>query len=95
MSRRRLSRTLVEDQGRIACMACNATVGVEGQPWKSHAALNVVPFDSMPGSPLAPHPRVVLRRFSCPGCGALLDAETALPEDPFLDDVLDPIAKDT
>ena len=32
--------------------------------------------------------RVVLRRFACPGCGALLDSETALPEDPFLNDIL-------
>jgi acetone carboxylase gamma subunit len=34
-------------------------------------------------------PEVVLRRFSCPECGALLDTETAMPDDPFLDDVLD------
>ena len=32
--------------------------------------------------------RVLLRRFCCPGCGALLDCETALEGDPFLDDVL-------
>ncbi|MDB5999601.1 MAG: Acetone carboxylase gamma subunit, partial [Rhizobacter sp.] len=32
---------------------------------------------------------VVLRRFSCPQCGGLLDTETAMPDDPFLDDVLD------
>ena len=32
---------------------------------------------------------VRLRRFVCPGCGALLDTETALAGDPFLDDVVE------
>ena len=40
------------------------------------------------GVPYSGGERVVLRRFACPACGALLDSETALPEDPFLDDVL-------
>jgi len=31
---------------------------------------------------------VVLRRFFCPQCSALLDTETALAGDPYLDDVL-------
>ena len=31
---------------------------------------------------------VYLREFSCPQCATLLDTETALPEDPFLNDVL-------
>jgi acetone carboxylase gamma subunit len=30
----------------------------------------------------------MLRQFCCPACGALLDTETALPGDPFLDDVV-------
>jgi acetone carboxylase gamma subunit len=30
----------------------------------------------------------VIRRFSCPSCGALLDSETALPGEPFLEDVV-------
>jgi acetone carboxylase gamma subunit len=30
----------------------------------------------------------MLRRFSCPDCGALLDTEIALADDPFLDDIL-------
>jgi hypothetical protein len=33
-------------------------------------------------------PRVVLRRFACPRYGHLLDTEAALPEDPFLEDVV-------
>jgi len=43
----------------------------------------------MAGASMTAQPEVVLRRFSCPGCGALLDTETAMPDDPFLDDVLD------
>jgi acetone carboxylase gamma subunit len=43
----------------------------------------------MPGASLTAQADVVLRKFGCPSCGALLDTETAMPEDPFLDDVLD------
>jgi len=32
------------------------------------------------------HPRILLRQFYCPGCAALLDAEQALAEDPYLND---------
>jgi acetone carboxylase gamma subunit len=32
--------------------------------------------------------KVLLRRFYCPGCGALLDSEMALPGEPFLDDLV-------
>lgn len=89
MSGRRISRTLVASDGKIMCVACGKAVGAEGKPWKVNASLVLVPVQSMPGAPLAPHSQVVLRKFSCPACGALLDTETAMPEDPFLDDVLD------
>ena len=45
------------------------------------------PVRGLPGAGSAIEERVVLRLFSCPGCGALLDTETALPEDPFLEDL--------
>ena len=32
----------------------------------------------------------LLREFVCPGCGALLDSEIALPGDPFLEDIVAP-----
>jgi len=89
MTRRRISRTLASESGRILCVACSAPIGVDGQPWKANAALTQIPVHAMPGAPLAPQPEVVLRKFCCPSCGALLDTETAMPEDPFLDDVLD------
>ena len=33
---------------------------------------------------------LLLREFVCPGCGALLDTEIALPGDPFLEDKVNP-----
>jgi acetone carboxylase gamma subunit len=33
-------------------------------------------------------PASMLRQFGCPGCGALLDSEMALPGEPFLDDIV-------
>ena len=40
------------------------------------------------GGPYTTGDEVRLRKFSCPGCGLLLDCELALPEDPFLEDVI-------
>jgi acetone carboxylase gamma subunit len=42
----------------------------------------------MAGWPDAVHPQLVLRKFACPSCGSLLDSEVALPEDPYLYDVV-------
>jgi acetone carboxylase gamma subunit len=42
----------------------------------------------LPGAGSNVESRVVLRRFSCPRCGHLLDTETALPDDPFLEDLV-------
>jgi acetone carboxylase gamma subunit len=89
VTRRRASRTLAIEAGHIVCSACGHVLGVEGAPWKQEAALSVVPVHAMAGASMTAQPEVVLRRFSCPGCGALLDTETAMPDDPFLDDVLD------
>jgi acetone carboxylase gamma subunit len=89
MTRRRASRTLSIDEGRIVCSACGHAIGVDGEPWKQSASLTVIPVHAMPGASLTAQADVVLRKFGCPSCGALLDTETAMPEDPFLDDVLD------
>lgn len=83
----KISESLVIAKGKIACTHCGHALAKAGTPWKSHAALKTQPVRSLPGAALAIDERVVLRHFSCPGCGALLDTETALPEDPFLDDV--------
>jgi acetone carboxylase gamma subunit len=48
----------------------------------------MVPVGALPGAGSNIESRVVLRRFSCPRCGHLLDTETALPDDPFLEDLV-------
>lgn len=83
----RISESLVVAKGKVSCVQCGHALARAGTPWKSHAALKTQPVRSLPGAAVAVDERVVLRQFSCPSCGALLDTETALPEDPFLDDV--------
>ena len=48
----------------------------------------MVPVGALPGAGSNVESRVVLRRFCCPRCGHLLDTETALPDDPFLEDLV-------
>jgi acetone carboxylase gamma subunit len=86
MTARRISETLVADGGMIRCRSCNDALAPVGEGWKAHAALSSVSVRGLPGAGSAVEERVVLRRFACPGCGALLDTEIALPEDPFLED---------
>lgn len=89
MSRRRMSPTLSIESGHVVCAGCNHSLVREGSGWKHAAVLSEVVAASMPGAPSAMHPTLLLRRFSCPNCGELLDTETAMAEDPFLDDVLE------
>jgi len=56
--------------------------------WKPHAALTTIPVGKLPGAPSATHPEILFRQFACPRCGSLLDCETAMPGDPFLEDVI-------
>lgn len=83
----RISESLVIAKGKTACGSCGHELAKAGTPWKQHAALKTQPVRSLPGAASAIDERVMLRLFSCPGCGALLDTETALPEDPFLEDL--------
>jgi acetone carboxylase gamma subunit len=88
----RVSETLeIREKGQarhICCRRCGHALAPAGKSWKPHAALSVQPVRAVAGSSSAVDERVVFRRFSCPQCGGLLDSETALPEDPFLDDVV-------
>jgi acetone carboxylase gamma subunit len=83
----RISETLQISGGKTACLACGQGLAKAGTPWKPHAALQTKPVRGLPGAGSAIDEKVVLRLFSCPGCGALLDTETAMPEDPFLEDL--------
>ena len=84
----RISSALHIDDGKICCTGCGHEIGAAGEPWKPGAALSESPFRGAAGKPYSSGENVVLRRFSCPGCGALLDSETALPDDPFLNDIV-------
>jgi acetone carboxylase gamma subunit len=84
----RVSESLTIKAGGICCVSCGHRLVRAGVSWKNHAALQTVPVNSLPGAASAIEPRVVLRHFSCPKCAALLDTETAMPDDPFLEDVL-------
>ncbi len=86
--KKRISETLFVQDGKICCAACAHPLGSAGTGWKMAAALSTVPVRTLPGAGSNVEPRVVLRRFACPRCGHLLDTETALPEDPFLEDIV-------
>ena len=86
--KKRISETLFVESGKICCAACAHPLAPAGTGWKNAAALSTVPVRTLPGAGSDVEPRVVLRRFACPQCGHLLDTETALPEDPFLEDIV-------
>jgi acetone carboxylase gamma subunit len=90
--KQRLSATLQLDNGRICCRECGHALAGRGQPWKPRATLREVPLHG--DRPLAAKEAViVLRQFCCASCGALLDSETALRGDPFLEDIVMPREK--
>jgi acetone carboxylase gamma subunit len=86
--RKRVSENLYAESGRICCASCSHSLAAVGRSWKKAAALSTVLVASLTGAGSNVESRVVLRRFCCPQCGHLLDTETALPEDPFLEDMV-------
>ena len=84
--KKRVSGSLFAENGRICCVSCKKSLASTNENWKGKVALSVIPVVELPGAGHNVESRVVLRRFSCPHCGHLLDTETALPEDPFLED---------
>ncbi len=86
--RKRVSASLFDENGNICCAACAGALAPSGTVWKRSASLSTIPVGQLPGTGSNVEPRVVLRLFACPHCGHLLDTETALPDDPFLEDVV-------
>ena len=82
-------RDLVGGQ-RICCGNCGSALAAAGASWKQSAALNEVPTDDMSYVIDQTSAATILRLFSCCNCGALLDSETAVPGDPWLEDVVEP-----
>lgn len=88
MTRRRISETLHVANGRICCTGCGHDLAAAGTTWKPAAAVSATPLNSLPGAGMGVEARAVIRRFACPRCATLLDSETALPEDPYLEDIV-------
>ena len=86
--KKRISENLFAENGKICCASCAHALAPSGISWKAAASLSTVPVRKLPGAGSNVEPRVVLRRFACPRYGHLLDTEAALPEDPFLEDVV-------
>ena len=86
--RQRISANLFAEKGQICCVSCSGHLASTNEGWKKKVALSTIPVAMLPGAGSNIESQVVLRRFSCPHCGRLLDTETALPEDPFLEDVV-------
>jgi acetone carboxylase gamma subunit len=86
--KKRISDSLFAENGQICCASCSAPLGPANASWKEKAALSTVRVGALPGAGSNVESHVVLRRFSCPRCGHLLDTETALPDDPFLEDLV-------
>ncbi|MBA3518845.1 MAG: hypothetical protein H0T75_14675 [Rhizobiales bacterium] len=83
-----VSPALVADGGSTSCRRCGHRFGSSGESWKAAARVREVPlhrvgkaFDTGTGDGA-----VRLRHFYCPNCATLLDTETALEGNPFLDD---------
>ena len=86
MSTRISASLVVNDTGQIACMGCDQELGPKGKPWKEAAQIDEAPLKGSGGQPYSNASNILLRRFYCPGCAKLLDTETALDGDPFLND---------
>lgn len=84
----RISEALEGKDGMVCCRGCGQELAPSGTPWKPGAALHETPMRGAGGAAYGGGEQVLLRRFCCPGCGALLDCEIALHGDPFLDDVI-------
>jgi acetone carboxylase gamma subunit len=75
---------------RICCCSCGYVLALPAQPWKPSSAVSELPTDQLGGAIDSSAAETVLRLFACPGCGALLDSETALPNEPYLEDIVNP-----
>jgi N-methylhydantoinase B len=66
-------------RGVAACAACGCELGPVRENWKARAVEHAAPLGDL--GALMTSTLFVLRSYSCPGCGVLLDAEMTLPQD--------------
>jgi len=77
-----------EREAMVRCRGCRHRLCVAREAWKAHAALQERPLKQI-AAIYTTAQQLMLREFCCPSCGALLDTEIALPDDPFLEDMID------
>ena len=71
----------------VTCKHCGQSLGGADGNWKESASVQETPMQNL-GGPYSSGGDVLLRSFSCPGCGILVDTETAMQGDPYLNDRL-------
>ena len=69
----------------VTCKHCGEGPAEGDNNWKEAAGLQETAMQTL-GGPYASGGEVLLRSFSCPDCGALLETETAMQGDPYLHD---------
>ena len=89
--RQRISENLENDNGKTNCRKCGHSLCASNENWKSAAILQQKPMNGAGGAPYQSSDHVLLRLFYCPGCKRQLGTETAVKEDPFLEDMLSDI----
>ena len=69
----------------VTCKHCGENPAEGDNNWKECAGLQETAMQTL-GGPYASGGEVLLRSFSCPDCGTLLETETAMQGDPYLHD---------
>ena len=83
--RRNGAQTATSGNAQVNCKYCSVNPADSNGNWKESAVLQETPMQSL-GGPYTSGGEVLLRSFSCPNCGVLLDTETAIQGDPYLND---------
>ena len=73
---------------RICCRSCAHALAPAGHAWKPSSVIHEMSTDAAVGADSMEGAATILRLFICPSCRAVLDSETALPGEPFLDDLV-------
>ena len=84
----RVSEYLEIDDGHTKCRKCGHDLGASKDNWKNGAICREGPMDGAGGAPYRSAEFVLLRLFICPGCGRQLGTETAVKDDPYLEDIM-------
>ena len=82
---RRLNITETRGKRQIICRKCTHSFCIAAESWKTQAVLHEQVMSHL-GALYSTGEEVVMRSFTCPSCGVLLDTEIAMKGDPYLED---------